>query len=641
MPVPTEELKLEIVNAATGETLGTEAAPGANGALVVRGLPDGGPSPEQWQLVPVQDAQEAQDDQGYVIRNVVSGKVLDGPAATDPAKAPTSAPASASATNPAEDSAADRAVRQGDAAAGKKGQQWHVVPVDGEPGLYFIEGAADGAVLDLADPGEEEGEDTRVVLRAYDDDAASQRWRFVPAEPERVSDLVLRWGSLSHWNGRRSWRLVRSAALRPVPGATPSFSDMLLVVEGFGSDQDAGGWRSEGAGRPPGGRPGRWAGLGARFLADTTGEGRQDIVGLKPGKGAVAASGRGDGTFDEDGERVLHRPAPSPSPADLWTLADTTGDGVPDVVVLAADGVRVSSRDEDGTFTPAGGEPALKAFGHGEQAGGWLADKHPRFLVDTTGDGRLDLVGCHDDGVRISLQDEEGTFAPLADEPVLRAFGHGEEAGGWLVDKHPRFLVDTTGDGRLDLVGCHDDGVWISLQDEEGTFAEPLYVLDDFGVDQGWSSTGEHPRFLVATTNDGAVDVVGFGPQGVVVSRGRGDGTFEPSKLVLNDFGTHQGWTGRKHLRLLADVTGDGTPDIVGFGDEGVWVAHNLGDGRFEQAQLVCRGFGYDDDAGAWRVDHHPRFLADVTGDGRVDIVGFGGPGVYVARNLYRRFRTR
>ncbi|WP_147317758.1 FG-GAP repeat domain-containing protein, partial [Streptomyces spongiicola] len=222
-----------------------------------------------------------------------------------------------------------------------------------------------------------------------------------------------------------------------------------------------------------------------------------------------------------------------------------------------------------------------------------------------------------------------------------RAFGHGGKAGGWLADRHPRFLADTTGDGRTDIVGCHDDGVWISLQDEDGAFAEPLYVLDDFGVDQGWSTALEHPRFLLATTGGGAVDLIGFGPQGVVVSPGRGDGTFEPARLVLNDFGLAQGWTGLRHLRLLADVTGDGTPDIVGFGDEGVWVSHNRGDGRFEQAQLVCRGFGHDDDAGAWRVGRHPRFLADTTGDGRVDIVGFGGPGVYVARNLHRRFRTR
>lgn len=91
------------------------------------------------------------------------------------------------------------------------------------------------------------------------------------------------------------------------------------------------------------------------------------------------------------------------------------------------------------------------------------------------------------------------------------------------------------------------------------------------------------PRFLLSTTDGAAVDNVGFGPRGVVVARGRGDGTFEPSQLVLNDFGSDQEWTSKKHLR----------------------------------------------------------FLADITGDKRLDIVGFGGPGVYVARNLYRRFRTR
>ncbi|MCL3996213.1 FG-GAP-like repeat-containing protein [Streptomyces lavenduligriseus] len=615
MPVPTEELKLHIVNAATGRTLGAKAVPSADGALVVRDFPDGGPSPEQWQLTPVQSAQggQAQADRTYVIRNAVSGKVLDNPAA------------------------ADRGVRQWDATAGRKGQQWHLVPVEGEAGLFFIEGITDGAVLDLADPGAEEA---RVVLRAYDEGAESQRWRFVTAEPERISDPVLGWASLSHWNGRRSWRLAQSAALRPAPDATPSFSDMLLVLKRFGSDQDAGGWRSDGPNPSPGGRTGWWAGLGARFLADTAGSGRADIVGLKPAKGAVASSGRGDGTFGDE-ERVLHPTASSSNPADLWTLVDMTGDGRPDVVVLASDGVRVSAQDEDGTFAPAGGKLVLKAFGHGQQAGGWLAGKHPRFLVDTTGDGRVDIVGCHDDGVWISLQDEDGAFAPLTGQPALRAFGHGEKAGGWLADRHPRFLVDTTGDGRVDIVGCHDDGVWISLQDEDGTFAEPLYILDDFGVDQGWASVGEHPRFLLATTDGGAADLVGFGPQGVVVARGRGDGTFEPAQLVLNDFGQAQGWTGERHLRFLSDVTGDGTPDIVGFGDEGVWVSHNRGDGRFERARLVCRGFGYNDDAGAWRVDRHPRFLADVTGDGRADIVGFGGPGVYVARNLYRRFRTR
>ncbi|WP_062650691.1 FG-GAP-like repeat-containing protein [Streptomyces maremycinicus] len=615
MPVPTEELKLEIVNAATGEILDGRAAPGQGGAVVVRELPEDGPAPQQWQILPVQSAQSAQDEQVYVIRNVTGGKALEQPAA------------------------AGGGVRQEQAADGKKTQQWRLVPVEGEAALYFIESAADDSVLDLdRDAVGESG--TPVVVRAYDEDAESQRWRLVPAEPERVSDPVLRWARLGHWNGRQSWRLAPSAALRPAPDATPSFSDLLLVLDRFGTDQDAGGWKSEGAAPRPGAQPGSWAGLGARFLAETSGKAPADIVALKPAKGVVTADARGDGTF-EDEERVVQPPAPAASPADLWTLADVTGEGRPGIVVLATDGVRVTLQDEGGMFAPAGGGPALQAFGHGDQAGGWLTDKHPRFLADTTGDGRLDIVGCHDDGVWISLQDEDGQFAPLPGEPALRAFGHDEKAGGWLTDKHPRFLADTTGDGRLDIVGCHDDGVWISLQDEDGQFAEPLYVLNDFGTDQGWISAQEHPRFLLKTTGDGETDIVGFGPHGVVVARGHGDGTFEPSKLVLNDFGTAQGWTAEKHLRFLADVTGDGSPDIVGFGDEGVWVSHNRGDGTFEQARLACRGFGYADDAGAWRVGHHPRFLADITGDGRVDIVGFGGPGVYVARNLYRRFRTR
>ncbi|WP_329460949.1 FG-GAP-like repeat-containing protein [Streptomyces sp. NBC_01431] len=610
MPVPTQKLKLEIVNAATGQPLGAKATPAADGTLVVRDYPKDGPRPELWQFTPVPGSQ---DDPAYVIRNTAGSKVLDTPAA------------------------AGQGVRQSDA-SGKKGQQWRLVPVAGEAGLYFIEGAADGAVLDLDEPGKD---DTRIVLGEYDDLAESQRWRLVPADPERTSDLVLDWAPLSHWNSRQSWRLTHNkTSLRPAPDATPSFSNVLLVLDKLGSDQDAGGWKPVNSSPCPARQPGWWAGLGEWFLADTTGTGIADIVGLKPAKGAVISPSRGDGTF-EDEQRVLHPPASSASPKDLWTLADLNGESRPGVVVLAAEGVRVSAQDEDGRFTPAGGELVLKAFGHGPQAGSWLADRHPRFLADTTGDGRLDIVGFHDDGLWVSLQDEEGKFAPLADEPVLRAFGQSEEAGGWLIDRHPRFLADTTGDGRLDIIGFHDDGLWFSLQDEDGAFAEPLYVLDDFGVDQGWSSIREHPRFVVATTPDGVSDIVGFGPQGVTVARGRGDGTFEPSQLVLNDYGQAQGWTGEKHPRLLADATGDGTPDIVGFGNEGVWVSHNNGDGTFEQAQLVCRGFGYNDDAGAWRVDRHPRFLTDITGDGRVDIVGFGGPGVHVARNLHRRFRTR
>ena len=59
-------------------------------------------------------------------------------------------------------------------------------------------------------------------------------------------------------------------------------------------------------------------------------------------------------------------------------------------------------------------------------------------------------------------------------------------------------------------------------------------------------------------------------------------------------------------------------------------MSRNNGNGTFQAQQLVVRNFGYD---AGWRVDQHPRFVVDVTGDGRADIVGFGNAGVYVSRN--------
>jgi hypothetical protein len=77
----------------------------------------------------------------------------------------------------------------------------------------------------------------------------------------------------------------------------------------------------------------------------------------------------------------------------------------------------------------------------------------------------------------------------------------------------------------------------------------------------------------------------------------------------------------------VVDITGNGFADIVGFGDDGVYVAFSNGDGTFNFTPVpVINDFGFD--AGGWRVDKHPRFLADLRGNGRAEIVGFGDDGV-------------
>ena len=83
-----------------------------------------------------------------------------------------------------------------------------------------------------------------------------------------------------------------------------------------------------------------------------------------------------------------------------------------------------------------------------------------------------------------------------------------------------------------------------------------------------------------------------------------------------------------KHPRFLGDVNGDGKQDIVGFAAGGVYVSLSTGS-NFTAPGLWVNNYGYN--TGKWRVEKHPRFLADVNGDGKQDIVGFADGGVYVS----------
>ncbi|MBK9305892.1 MAG: VCBS repeat-containing protein [Nitrospira sp.] len=61
---------------------------------------------------------------------------------------------------------------------------------------------------------------------------------------------------------------------------------------------------------------------------------------------------------------------------------------------------------------------------------------------------------------------------------------------------------------------------------------------------------------------------------------------------MLQELGYNQGWRVEQHPRFVADLTGDGKADIIGFGHDGVWVALNNGSGGFHPAQFVLQDFG-------------------------------------------------
>lgn len=73
----------------------------------------------------------------------------------------------------------------------------------------------------------------------------------------------------------------------------------------------------------------------------------------------------------------------------------------------------------------------------------------------------------------------------------------------------------------------------------------------------------------------------------------------------------------------MSKNNGNGRLDIVSFGK----IGRNNGNGIFTFGDAVINDFCYR--AEGWRVDEHSRFVANLTGDGKANIIGWGDLGVY------------
>ena len=252
--------------------------------------------------------------------------------------------------------------------------------------------------------------------------------------------------------------------------------------------------------------------------------------------------------------------------------------------------------------------------------------------VPTTRIGIADIIGFGVSGVVILRNSiNRQTFK------VINNFGY--DAGGWRVDKHVRLVADTTGNHQADVIGFGDNGVLISLNNGNNTFQDPKMAIRDFAYNAGGWRVEKHIRFMADIRNTGRADIVGFGDVGVIVSLNNGTGSFAPGKLAVADFGYEAGgWRIERPLRFLGDVYGTGLLDIIGFGESNVLIGKNNGNGTFEPVPTAVNNMCYS--AGGWRIENHPRFVYDLTGNGRVDLIGFSDTGVHVAFNEYGTFQT-
>ncbi|EPJ48893.1 MAG: hypothetical protein OFPI_27180 [Osedax symbiont Rs2] len=122
---------------------------------------------------------------------------------------------------------------------------------------------------------------------------------------------------------------------------------------------------------------------------------------------------------------------------------------------------------------------------------------------------------------------------------------------------------------------------------------------------------------------DGQADLVGFSNRGLQVALSTGT-RFAASQLWSSDYGYTAGWRIKPHRRMLVDVNGDGIVDLLGINRDGIHVSY--GDGQsFSNAVIISSDFSN------LNRDWDQHNLADVNGDGLLDVIGFHSEGVDVA----------
>ncbi|WP_051797244.1 FG-GAP repeat domain-containing protein [Catenuloplanes japonicus] len=379
-----------------------------------------------------------------------------------------------------------------------------------------------------------------------------------------------------------------ATVVAPTPASAVGTTGVRRVIDGFSINQ---GWRVD---------------RHLRILADITGDGRADIVGFG-GDGVTTAVSNGDGTFTlvfeashdfgfDQGWRI---------PTNPRFVTDVTGDGRADIVGIGNNAVMVAVALGNGGFA------APLTIGNGFLPGSSY------FMADVNADNRADLYRVSQGRVDIAVALGNGSFAA----PILATT---EFSFPFAFDT-PK-VQDVTGDRRAEFLAFSVSGpihIRSTSPRTDGTY--PL----SHSAQPNVASTPQLMDTFADITGDGRADIVAFG-QTEAESHSAvsiGGGNFRDFAVASDGFGAGSGWN-RQHPRQVIDLNADGRADIVGFGIQGVWIALSNGNGTFAPGQLLVGDLGSDQ---GWNVDQHVRVAADITGDGRADMVGFGAAGVYTA----------
>jgi Ca2+-binding RTX toxin-like protein len=166
-----------------------------------------------------------------------------------------------------------------------------------------------------------------------------------------------------------------------------------------------------------------------------------------------------------------------------------------------------------------------------------------------------------------------------------------------------------------------------AVEDSSGTFAKLQVDTDGTANGVNWITIARLDGLQPGNAVNIILDPTLPGGSNITVKTS----IFGQPTATLAAFNPGNGWTSEDAFyRELADVNGDHKADIIGFGNGGVYVALATGGGNFAAPAITLSG-AFNPGNGWTSQDQFPRELADVNGDGMADIVAFGNGGVYVS----------
>jgi hypothetical protein len=384
-----------------------------------------------------------------------------------------------------------------------------------------------------------------------------------------------------------------------------------------------------------------------RLMADANGDGRADIVRFAA-DGVWVALSNGD-SFDTPTRWHTGFGTSDGYPTQTATprlLADVNADGLPDIVGFKSGGAYVALGTGAGF---AAAQLWLASVPTWDSAAG----NRPR-LIDVNGDGRADLVVFnaqtwvatstgtafnpaqvwHSRGV---IYSNSGTIVDPGSGPVCGECNYWPPtftpySYSWTEANAPTMFADINGDGIPDIfwfgsyipyghpsvrIGSETSfgtEIWPGNQCDPLVCGPPSYSYSTSPILVGDINGDGRSDFVIVFSNTAAVhytDWPGSGQAGGVPSPGL------------------QGNSGAG-LQHLIDINGDGLADIVEFVHGGAVYAFSTGTGF-----PVARNWHlqYGGVHGWFSQSIHPRYLVDVDGDGRPDIVGFKEAGVFTTRS--------